>query len=42
MRQAALAVELPRSAPDDLDAMRAANVEAQLDELLPQERVSRR
>jgi hydroxyacylglutathione hydrolase len=35
MRQAALAVELPRPAPDDLDAMRAANVEAQLDELLP-------
>ena len=35
IRQAALTVELPRPAPDDLDAMRAANVEAQLDELLP-------
>jgi hydroxyacylglutathione hydrolase len=35
-RDAGLAVETPRAAPGDLAGMRAANVEAQLDELLPQ------
>lgn len=34
-RAAGLAVEPPRSAPDDLAGMRAQNVEAQLRELLP-------
>jgi glyoxylase-like metal-dependent hydrolase (beta-lactamase superfamily II) len=35
-RAAGLAVEVPRAAPGDLAGMRAANVEAQLNELLPQ------
>ena len=35
-RTAGLAVALPRPAPDDLDEMRAANVDVQLEELLPQ------
>jgi hydroxyacylglutathione hydrolase len=35
-RVAGLAVEPPRTAPGDLAGMRAANVEAQLDELVPQ------
>jgi glyoxylase-like metal-dependent hydrolase (beta-lactamase superfamily II) len=34
-RSAALAVRLPRPAPDDLAQMHAGNVEAQLEELLP-------
>jgi glyoxylase-like metal-dependent hydrolase (beta-lactamase superfamily II) len=34
-RAAALAVPLPRPAPDDLAAMHAGNVEVQLEELLP-------
>jgi glyoxylase-like metal-dependent hydrolase (beta-lactamase superfamily II) len=36
-RAAALAVPLPRPAPDDLAEMHAGNVEAQLEELLPGE-----
>jgi glyoxylase-like metal-dependent hydrolase (beta-lactamase superfamily II) len=33
--EAGLAVELPRPAPDELEGMRLANVEAQLEELVP-------
>jgi hydroxyacylglutathione hydrolase len=36
-RAAALAVPLPRSAPDDLAGMHAGNVELQLEELVPSE-----
>ena len=36
-RAAALAVPLPRSAPDELAGMHASNVEVQLEELLPAE-----
>ena len=34
-RSAAMAVSLPRPAPDDLTQMHAGNVEAQIEELLP-------